>query len=89
MLEHHEEGLDGKKVAVSGSGNVAIYATQKLIGQRPKVVMMSDLKGFIHCPKGLNEEQWNTIRELKETSRGRLAKFKSEGITYYDGERPQ
>lgn len=88
MLNHHDHLIKGKRVAVSGSGNVAIYAAQKLIEKGAKVVTMSDSKGFIHIEDGLTEEQWETIRELKEEKRGRLSELDDKGITFHKGKRP-
>lgn len=88
MLQQHNESIEGKKVAVSGSGNVALYAAQKLIHKGAKVVTLSDSKGFIHIKDGLTEEQWEEIRTLKEKQRGRLSEFKGSGIEYHKGERP-
>lgn len=88
MLKHHGHDIEGKRVAVSGSGNVALYAAQKLISKGAKVVTLSDSKGFIHIPEGLSEEQWQEVRELKEGKRGRLSSYESTGVHYHEGERP-
>ncbi len=90
MLEEHGEDLKGKKVAVSGSGNVALYAAQKLQEFGARVVTLSDSSGFIHGPKGLTKKHWAFVRDLKEKRRGRISeaadKFKE--IEYHDGKRP-
>ena len=88
MLKHHDIDISGKRAAVSGSGNVALYAAQKLINKGAKVVTLSDSGGFIHAPEGLDLEQWEEIRQLKEEQRGRLSSYESKGVTYHDGERP-
>ncbi|MEX2580719.1 MAG: NADP-specific glutamate dehydrogenase [Verrucomicrobiales bacterium] len=88
MLNQHNHPIEGKRVAISGSGNVALYAAQKLIAKGAKVVAMSDSGGFIHAEQGLDEEQWNDIREMKETHRGRLSDYQSAGIEYHKGARP-
>lgn len=88
MLEHHGKSLAEKRVAVSGSGNVALYAAQKLIDKGAKVVTLSDSKGFIHIRNGLAHEQWEEIRVLKEEKRGRLSEFTSPGVEYHEGHRP-
>jgi glutamate dehydrogenase (NADP+) len=88
MLHHHDYELAGKRTAISGSGNVALYGAQKLIEKGAKVVTLSDSKGFIHIKDGLNEEQWEEIRELKEGQRGRLAEYKSTGVEYHAGKNP-
>jgi glutamate dehydrogenase (NADP+) len=87
MLCHHGESLEGKRVAVSGSGNVALYAAQKLIEVGATVVTMSDSRGFLHFPKGLDLARWAEIRELKETRRGSLAEYEGGG-TYHPGAKP-
>lgn len=82
MLKHHGKELEGKKVAVSGAGNVALYAAQKLLEKGAKVVTLSDSGGFIHCADGLDEGQWHEIRELKERNRGRLSDYASKGVEF-------
>ncbi|MDF2377484.1 MAG: NADP-specific glutamate dehydrogenase [Verrucomicrobiales bacterium] len=88
MLKHHGDSLEGKRVAVSGSGNVALYAAQKLIQIGAKVVTLSDSNGFIYIKDGLTEERWEAIRALKEDHRGRLSEFKSIDAEFHGGERP-
>lgn len=88
MLHQHDESLAGKRVAVSGAGNVALYAAAKLIEKGAKVVTLSDSGGFIQIPEGLQLEQWNEIHQLKEVERGSLATFQSRGVTYHPGARP-
>lgn len=65
MLEEHGKVLEGKRVAVSGAGNVSLHAAEKLLEQNAKVVTLSDTSGFVHAPKGLDEDQLDTIRERK------------------------
>jgi len=88
MLQHHGETLAGKRIAVSGSGNVALYAVQKLIEKGARVVSLSDSLGCIHIPEGLREDQWQEIRTLKETDRGSLSSYHSPGTEYHVGLRP-
>ena len=90
MLNHVEDGLDGKTVAVSGSGNVALYAAQKAMSHGTKVLTMSDSSGFIHDPDGLDVEKWQFIKDLKEVRRGRIKEAAEEfpSITYHEGQRP-
>jgi glutamate dehydrogenase (NADP+) len=90
MLNHVEDGLDGKTVAVSGSGNVALYAAQKAMSHGAKVLTMSDSSGFIHDPDGLDMEKWQFIKDLKEVRRGRIKEAAEEfpSITYHEGQRP-
>jgi glutamate dehydrogenase (NADP+) len=88
MLQEHGMSLEGQRVAVSGSGNVAIYAAQKLMDHKAKVVTLSDSGGFIHIPDGLSEDQWREIQHLKEAARGRLEDYRSTGVTFHANARP-
>lgn len=90
MLNHKGDGLEGKTVSISGSGNVAIYAAQKAMSHGAKVVTMSDSSGFIHDPEGLDQEKWEFIQDLKENRRGRIheAADKFASITFHEGKRP-
>ncbi len=88
MLEQHNQSLKGKSVAISGSGNVALYAAQKLIEKGAKPITLSDSKGFLHAKDGITEEQLETIRKLKEQERGRLADVKIKGTQYHDSKNP-
>lgn len=85
------KGIDikGKKVAISGSGNVATYTAKKLLSLGAKVVSMSDSNGSIYVPEGLTEEQLEYIFTLKNIYRGRIREFAEEyECQYFDGERP-
>ena len=81
--------LDGKVVAVSGSGNVAQYATQKVNELGGKVVTLSDSGGFIHDPAGISGERWDYVMDLKNARRGRIKDYAREfGCDYFEGKRP-
>ena len=73
MLETRGIDIKGKKVAVSGSGNVATYTTRKLTELGAKVVSMSDSDGSIIKPDGFTEEQLDYIFKLKNIYRGRVS----------------
>ncbi|MDE6581038.1 MAG: NADP-specific glutamate dehydrogenase [Duncaniella sp.] len=89
MLKTRGIDLKDKKVAISGSGNVATYTAKKLLELGAKVVSMSDSDGTIHVPDGLTEEQLDYIFKLKNFYRGRIREFAEEyGCEYYEGERP-
>ena len=75
MLNHRDDSLDGKTVAVSGSGNVAIYAIEKATQLGAKVITASDSSGFIHDPDGIDSEKLAFIKELKEVRRGRISEY--------------
>ncbi len=89
MLATRAEDYDGKVCTVSGSGNVAQYAAQKLVELGAKVVTMSDRGGFIHEPDGLTPEKIEWLIDLKTVRRGTLAEYAEEfGCAYHEGERP-
>ncbi|MBT8063515.1 MAG: NADP-specific glutamate dehydrogenase [Gammaproteobacteria bacterium] len=89
MLRHHKQGIEDKTCLVSGSGNVAIYATEKLIQHGAKPVTLSDSGGFIHDPEGIDADKLAWVKELKEVRYGRISEYADEfGVKYYPGERP-
>lgn len=89
MLATKGIDINGKKVAISGSGNVATYTAKKLLSLGAKVVSMSDSNGSIYVPEGLTEEQLEYIFTLKNIYRGRIREFAEEyDCQYFDGERP-
>ena len=89
MLKHAKNSIDGKCVVVSGSGNVAQYATQKVNHLGGKVVTLSDSSGFIHDPEGINEEKLQWVIDLKNNKRGRIKEYAENfGCEYYEGQRP-
>lgn len=75
MFNHRGDSLKGKTVAVSGSGNVAIYAIEKANDLGAKVVTASDSSGFIHDPDGINADKLAFLKDLKETRRGRIHEY--------------
>ncbi|MCH5247134.1 MAG: NADP-specific glutamate dehydrogenase [Muribaculaceae bacterium] len=84
-------GIDirGKKVAISGSGNVATYTAQKLLELGAKVISMSDSDGTVFVPEGLTSKELDYIFELKNIYRGRISEFAEEfGYEYFPGQRP-
>jgi glutamate dehydrogenase (NADP+) len=90
MLAKRGEGIKGKTATVSGSGNVALYAIERLIQLGAKVVTASDSGGFIHDSDGIDAEKLAWLRDLKEVRRGRIAEYtdKFRRATYHPGERP-
>jgi len=89
MLSTKNESFKGKIVAISGSGNVAQYATQKVNELGGKVVTLSDSSGFIYDPDGIDGEKWEYIMELKNIKRGRIKEYaKKYGVEYFEGKRP-
>ncbi|MGR8949910.1 MAG: NADP-specific glutamate dehydrogenase [Gammaproteobacteria bacterium] len=90
MLAHQDDGVDGKVAVVSGAGNVALHAVEKLIQLGAKPVTVSDSGGFIHDKNGINEERLEWIKELKLKRRGSLAEYAEEfkEATYHEDQRP-
>ncbi|HCX72529.1 MAG TPA: NADP-specific glutamate dehydrogenase [Candidatus Cloacimonas sp.] len=89
MLKTRGENFEGKTVAISGSGNVAQYATQKVNELGGKVVTLSDSSGYIYDPNGISGEKWEYVMELKNVKRGRIREYAEEfGVDYFEGKRP-
>lgn len=83
-LNCHNDDIKGKKVALSGSGNVAIYATEKAQQLGATVVTMSDSTGWIHDPNGIDVA---LVKQIKEVERGRISEYakRREGVEYHEG----
>jgi glutamate dehydrogenase (NADP+) len=75
MLEYKGDGIHGKTVSVSGSGNVATYAVEKVNHLGGKVVTLSDSSGFIHDPDGITTEKLDYVLDLKNVRRGRISEY--------------
>jgi len=75
MLEYKGDGIHGKTVSVSGSGNVASYAVEKVNHLGGKVVTLSDSSGFIHDLDGITTEKLDYVLELKNVRRGRISEY--------------
>ena len=89
MLATRGIELAGKRVAISGSGNVATYTALKLVELGAKVVSLSDSDGTVVIPDGITDEQLRFVFKLKNEYRGRISEFAEEyGLPYYPGERP-
>ena len=90
MLATRGIDIKGKRVAVSGSGNVALYTVKKLLALGAMPVSMSDSDGSIYLPDGITQEQFDRIFEIKMAYRGRIKEFadETEGCQYFPGERP-
>ncbi len=87
ILKGVNDSLAGKIVAVSGSGNVAIYAVKKFEELGAKVVTMSDSNGYIYDSNGINVD---VVKEIKEVRRGRIKEYVDQVKTakYIEGKRP-
>ena len=90
MLETRGISLEGKKVLISGSGNVAQYATEKCIQLGAKVLTLSDSDGYIYDPDGIDRAKLDYVMELKNVERGRIKEYAEEypNAVYHAGERP-
>ena len=90
MLEGRGESFQGKKVNISGAGNVAQYAAQKAMRLGAKVQTLSDSDGFVFDPDGLTEEKMQYVFRLKNIRRGRIKEYVQEypSAQYFPGERP-
>ena len=87
MLAVKGETLEGKVCAVSGSGNVASFATQKLIRLGAKVVTLSDRSGTLYVENGYTEQLLNEVMNLKNVKRGELSELASAG-KFFKGANP-
>lgn len=90
MLERVGENLKGKTVAISGSGNVAQYAVEKVIQMGGKVVTVSDSSGYVFAPEGIHTEQLHFLMELKNVRRGRINEMVNafSDMKFFPNERP-
>ena len=90
MLKTKGDSLEGKTVVISGSGNVAQYACEKATQLGAKVVTLSDSKGFIHDPAGIDAEKLAWIMDLKNNRRGRIKEYADHfaDATFTEGQRP-
>jgi glutamate dehydrogenase (NADP+) len=90
MLATKDDSFQGKTVAISGSGNVAQYALEKVIHLGGKVVTVSDSSGYVHAPNGLHSEHLSFLMELKNVRRGRISEMAEayDDITFHSGKRP-
>lgn len=89
MLKHQGDSMHGKTVAISGSGNVAQYALEKVIQLGGKVVTVSDSSGYLFAPDGFHSAELDYLKELKNVRRGRVKEMADvfEDIEFFEGER--
>ncbi len=90
MLKTKGDSFEGKTVVVSGSGNVAQYATEKATELGAKVVTMSDSSGYIYDEAGIDAEKLAFVMELKNVKRGRISEYVDQypSAKFFAGERP-
>ena len=89
MLATRGIDIKGKRVLVSGSGNVAQYTVEKLIELGAIPVTLSDSNGYIYDPDGIDAEKLAFVMELKNEKRGRIKEYAEKyGVKYVEGARP-
>lgn len=89
MLKKVGQNFKGKVCVVSGSGNVAEYAAEKLIQLGAKVVTLSDSNGYIYDADGITQEKLDWVKELKNVRRGRIAEYAKQfpSAKYFEGKK--
>ena len=90
MLKEAGSELKGKKIAISGSGNVAQYAFQKAIQKGAIVVTLSDSSGYVYAENGFHSAEFDFLQELKNERRGRIHEIadKFKGVKFFEGKKP-
>jgi glutamate dehydrogenase (NADP+) len=90
MLKTRGLDLHGKRAVISGSGNVATHAAEKLVQLGGKVLTLSDSEGFVHDPEGITQEKIDWVKTHKTKRRGRISEYADEfkSATFHAGERP-
>ncbi len=90
MLKTRGLDLVGKRAVISGSGNVATHAAEKIVQLGGKVLTLSDSEGFVHDPDGITQEKIDWVKAHKTRRRGRISEYADEykGATFHAGTRP-
>eukprot|EP01138_Halocafeteria_seosinensis_P000988 gb/GECG01001011.1/.p1 GENE.gb/GECG01001011.1/~~gb/GECG01001011.1/.p1 ORF type:complete len:454 (+),score=61.78 gb/GECG01001011.1/:1-1362(+) len=89
MLDTAGTDFKSIRVALSGSGNVASFAAEKVLELGGSVVSLSDSNGFLHFPDGITRQQLDQINHLKQVKRERLSSFPTtDSAKYYPSEKP-
>lgn len=90
MLGTRGQNLKGKKVAISGAGNVAQYAAEKVLDLGGTILTLSDSGGTIHDPAGIDRDKLKFVMDLKNLRRGRIAEYQEQypESEYLEGQRP-
>ena len=89
MLATRGDSFKDKTVCISGSGNVAQYACEKVTELGGKVVTLSDSNGFIFDPAGIDAKKLDYVMELKNIRRGRIKEYAQKfGVDYFENQRP-
>ena len=89
MLKTRNESISGKVATISGSGNVAQFACEKLIHLGAKPVTLSDSSGYIYDPEGITSEKLEFVKKLKEDSSARISEYaKKYNVDFVKGKTP-
>ncbi|HEY9552310.1 NADP-specific glutamate dehydrogenase [Allosphingosinicella sp.] len=90
MLKTKGDDLVGKRAVISGSGNVATHAAEKVVQLGGKVLTLSDSEGFVHDPDGITQEKIDWVKTHKTRRRGRISQYADEykGATFHAGRTP-
>ena len=89
MLKTRNESISSKVATISGSGNVAQYACEKLIQLGAKPVTLSDSSGYIYDPEGITSEKLEFVKKLKENSSARISEYaKKYNVDFIEGKTP-
>ena len=90
MLQTRGEGMTGKRTVISGSGNVATHAAEKVCQLGGTVLTLSDSQGFVHDPDGIDLEKIQWVKDHKTRRRGRIAEYVDAfpRATYHEGRTP-
>jgi len=89
MLKSRNESISGKVATISGSGNVAQFACEKLIQLGGKPITLSDSSGYIYDPEGITEEKLEFVKKLKEDSSARISEYaKKYNVDFVEGKTP-
>ncbi|AKA34832.1 NADP-specific glutamate dehydrogenase [Flagellimonas lutaonensis] len=90
MLKTRDESFEGKNVVISGSGNVAQYAAEKVLHLGGKVLTLSDSGGYIYDKEGIDEEKLAWVMDLKNNKRGRISEYVDQypNAEYHKGKAP-
>ena len=90
MLEHQNKGIKGKKIVISGSGNVAQFAAEKCLQLGGQVMTLSDSSGYIVDPDGIDQEKLAFIIDLKNIKRGRIHEYTQHypKASFHSGKKP-
>ncbi|MEM7271270.1 MAG: Glu/Leu/Phe/Val dehydrogenase dimerization domain-containing protein, partial [Pseudomonadota bacterium] len=89
MLHHRGDAIEGKRAVISGSGNVATHAAEKILHRGGTPVTLSDSGGFIYDPAGMTQEKIDWVKEHKKQRGARIGAYVDEfGGEYHEGKRP-